>query len=143
MARSRHHTAWAGLLAVAAELSRRSYNASITLGNTPALDLICTSPAGVPFAVQVKSASTKTWVPIQQQWLEAAPRADLYLAVVFIPRDLALPPEFHILTQAEACTFYARQRRVRRNGMPYKPGWTGLAWADVSPSRSMWAKLPA
>ena len=34
MTRSRHHTAWAGAFAVAAELSRREYDAAITVGNS-------------------------------------------------------------------------------------------------------------
>ena len=71
MKRTSHYTAWAGLLALAAELSRRGYDAAITLGNTPSLDLICSSPSGTPFTVQVKSLSAANWVLIQKAMLKA------------------------------------------------------------------------
>ena len=56
--RSTQHTGAAGTLAVASELSRRGYDAAITLGNTPTLDILCSSPDGTPFTVQVKSVSS-------------------------------------------------------------------------------------
>jgi hypothetical protein len=142
MERARHYTGWAGLLAVAAELSRRGYDASITLGNTPALDLICSSPAGEPFKVQVKSASGPNWVRIQKALLEATPKIDLFLAVVLVPKDTRRPFEFYILTHSEACDLYGKQRRTRLDGRPYKPGFEGLSWGDVRPYVSRWDKLP-
>lgn len=42
-------------MAVASELSRRGYAAAITLANTPRIDILCSSPSGTPFSVQVKS----------------------------------------------------------------------------------------
>lgn len=142
MQRSRHYTGWAGLLALAAELSRRGYDAAITLGNTPALDLICSSPGGERFTVQVKSASAANWVRIQRAMLEAKPKTDLFVAVVLVPIATERPFEFHILTHREACELYSRQRRTRLDGQPYKPGFEGLAWSDVRLHVSRWDKLP-
>lgn len=142
MKRSRHYTGWAGLLGVASELSRRSYDAAITLGNTPALDLICSSPAGQRFTVQVKSNTTKTWVRIRKSMLEADPQPDLFFAIVFIPADPALPFEYFILTSAEVHEAYRCQAKTKRDGKPYKPGFEGIGWIDVKPHPGGWEKLP-
>jgi hypothetical protein len=142
MGRSRHHTGWAGALAVAAELSRREYDAAITLGNTPTLDLICSSPGGVPFKVQVKSVTSGNWVLIRKSFLEDEPKLDLFLAVVLVPARVSEPFEFHILTHEEASRSYTAQRRVRRDGQPYRGGMEGLAWTAVRQHRNQWNKLP-
>jgi len=141
--RSRHHTAWAGALAVAAELSRREYDAAIALGNTPTLDLVCSSPGGTPFKVHVKSVASPNWILIQKSMLEnPSPSSTLYFAVVLVPSDPNKPFAFHVLTHKEVCALYAQQRRVRRDGRPYKAGMEGLSWSDVSRHRDAWHKLP-
>jgi hypothetical protein len=140
--RSRHHTGWAGALGVASELSRRSYDAAITLGNTPALDLICSSSGQKRFTVQVKSNTTKTWVRIRKEALERDPQPDLFFAFVFIPVDSTMPFEYYILTNAEVHEAYRRQVKTKRDGQPYKPGFEGIGWIDVSPHPGGWDKLP-
>ena len=142
MARSTHYTAWAGAFAVAAELSRREYDAAITIGNTPKRDLLCSAPSGEPFGVQVKSARSPNWIPIQKTLLEAVPMRDLYLVVVLVPTDTQRPFEYHILTHMEACDLYSRQRKVKLDGTPYKTGMEGLNWRDVRPHLNRWEKLP-
>lgn len=143
MGRSRHHTGWAGALAVAAELSHREYDAAITLGNAPALDLICASPSGKSFTVQVKSFSAGNWVLIKKSQLEEKHKDDLFFAIVLVPSDDRRPFEFHILTHVEACALYGEQRRVKKDGTPYKPGVEGLAWGQVKPQQDRWDKLPS
>ena len=138
-----HYTGWAATFGVAAELSRRGYDAAITIGNTPTRDLLCTAPSGDTFAVQVKGARSHNWVPIQKALLELGPRLDLYLIVVLTPPDTTSPFEFHVLTHAEAGELYGLQRKVRRDGQPYKGGMEGLAWSDVRPHKDRWDKLPA
>lgn len=130
------------MFAVAAELSRREYDAAITIGNTPKRDLLCTAPSGATFALQVKGARTRNWVLIQRALLEAGPQSDLYLVVVLVPSDTERAFEFHILTHAEACDLYGRQRKVKRDGTPYATGMEGLDWSDVSPHKDRWDKLP-
>lgn len=143
MVRITHYTGWAGTFGVAAELSRREYDAAITIGNTPARDLLCTAPSGDTFAVQVKGARKPNWIPIGRKFLEATPRLDLYLIVVLTPSDTTLPFEYHVLTHAEACELYGSQRKVKLNGEPYKGDFTGLDWPDVRPHRDRWDKLPS
>ena len=142
MNRSRHHTGWAGALAVAAELSRRGYDAAITLGNTPALDLICASPSGKSFTVQVKSLSAWNWILVQRTLLEESPKDNVFFAVVLVPSDLEKQFEFYILTHTEACDSYRQQRKVKKDGTAYKPGMEGLAVGDVKPHNGKWDKLP-
>ena len=142
-ARSKHHTGWAGALAVAAELSRREYDAAITLGNTPALDLICSSPGRTSFTVQVKSLSAHNWVLIRKEHLTGLRRLDLYFVVVVVPNDVSEPFSFHILTHAEVCELYEMQPKKRNDGKPLKPGMEGVAWADVAQYLGRWGKLPA
>jgi hypothetical protein len=64
----------AGTFAVAAELSRRGYDVALTLGNTPSIDVLCASPTGRPFKVQVKSATAANFVPIGQGMAGSAAR---------------------------------------------------------------------
>jgi len=142
MKRSQHHTAWAGALAVAAELSRRGYDASITLGNTPALDLLCSSPAGEPFKIQVKSLSAPNWVLIRKDMLEPPVQKKLFFAVVLVPAEDDRPFEYHLLTHAEVCALRKEQRTVRKDGQLYKPGMDGLSWGRVKPHAGGWHKLP-
>ena len=143
MTRMKNHTAWAGALAVAAELSRRGYDAAITLGNTPALDIICSSPEEKSFTMQIKSLSKANWVLIRKEHLERAPRSDLYFAVVLVTTDDAKPFVFHILTHADVCESYGRQSRVKKDGQPHKSGMEGLAWGEVTPFLNKWDKLPS
>jgi len=142
MSRSRHHTGWAGALAVAAELSRRGYDASVTLGNTPALDLLCVSPSGTQFKVQVKSLTAGNWVLIRKNTFERCPEANLFFAVVLVPEEHERPFEYHIVTHTEACALYRTQRKARLDGQEYKPGMDGLAWGQVKPHKDRWDKLP-
>ena len=143
MTRTPHHTGWAGALAVAAEVSRRGYDAALTLGNTPALDLICSSPEGSTFTVQVKSSSSPNWIRISLKYLECHPAPGLFFAVVLVPIDADLPFAFHILTHREVCALYAKQSRTRRDGVPLKPGHEGIGWADAIKHASRWDKLPS
>jgi hypothetical protein len=143
MGRSKHHTAWAEALAVAAELSRRGYDATLTLGNTPALDLLCASPSGKPFKMQVKSLTTGNAVLIQKPLLEREPQSDLFFAVVIVPASATDPMEFRIMTHQEVVDHWRTMPKVKKDGQPYKPGMDGLNWGIVKPYVGGWGKLPA
>ena len=143
MTRSKHHTAWAGALAVASELSRRGYDAAITLGNTPKLDLVCSSPDGRSFGIQVKSTSSPNWIFVNKSLLESEPRIGLLVVVVLVPPALDRDCEFFVLTHNEAVAAYGAQRRTKMDGQPYKQGNEGLAWSAIKPHRGRWDKLPS
>lgn len=54
MSSKRYQTQWAGQFYVAAELTRRGYIVSFTLGNAPTTDLLARVPEGEAFSVEVQ-----------------------------------------------------------------------------------------
>jgi hypothetical protein len=70
--RRHYQTQWAGQFGVAHELTRRGYLVTFTTGNAPGDDLLCQSPSGVAFSIQVKSLSSKTYF-LYQKSLEENP----------------------------------------------------------------------
>ena len=94
--RKQFFTQWAAQFYAAAELTRRDYLVSLTLGNAPEADLIVRSPGGTHFEVDVKGlALTNPWL-IQ----ERPARPDLYFVLVHLP-PLDAAPEFFIASSAE------------------------------------------
>jgi hypothetical protein len=140
--RSRHYTSWAGVLATAAELSRRSYDVTITLGNTPTTDLLAAAPDGPAFRVEVKSASTPNFVPIQKTVLEGPEHSDLLFIIVLVPRTDEQPFRFFVMTHADVLAAWKKERKVTRSGQPYKAGWEGLSWSAIRSFEGCWHKLP-
>ena len=59
MKRAPAQTGAAAAYAAAAQLAKRRYDVALTVGNTKAVDLLCTVPHGVAFKVQVKGISSK------------------------------------------------------------------------------------
>lgn len=51
----RFQTQWSGQFGVAHEMTRRGYLVSFTMGNAPAIDLLCRSPKDQDFSLQVKT----------------------------------------------------------------------------------------
>ena len=141
--RDRHYTAWAGTLATAGELSRRGYDVALTLGNTPVFDLICHSPAGVDFTVQVKSLSYPNGVNIQKHVLEAPPREKLLFVFCLVPLDNDRPCRFFVMSHQEVRDIWAGVPKLKRDGSVPTPGREGLNWGFVKPHELRWDKLPA
>lgn len=142
MKRPTHYTSWAGVLAVASELSRRRYDASLTLGNTPRTDLICTSPSGHSFRVQAKGTSTPNAVRIQRDFLQGPPQKDLILVVVLVPLETELPYQYFLMTHSEVTAAWSAMPKAKRDGTPHKPGHDGLNWGTVAANLNRWEKLP-
>jgi hypothetical protein len=132
----------AGTFAVAAELSRRGYDVALTLGNTPTIDLLCASPSGRTFKVQVKSASSANFVPIGKDLLEAPPDESLYLFVVLVASTGDVPFRFFILSHSEVVSLWATAPKTKASGEPYAAGWEGFRWPTIQPRESAWGKLP-
>ena len=68
-----HQTQWAGQFGAAHEMTRRGYTIAFTMGNTPNTDLLCKSPKGYAFSIQVKSLSSKTYFLYQESFLTSNP----------------------------------------------------------------------
>jgi hypothetical protein len=151
MARKRQYTAWAAALATAAELSRRSYDVTITFGNTPKVDLLCSVPDGKQFKVQVKGISSRNALFIQKDFLEGTLEPNLFLVIVLLEDNK--PFQFFIMTHAEAqdawrATAYDSTgspvlvKRGQRKGLPTKEGCEGLLWGSFKNHENRWDKFP-
>ena len=144
MKRDRHYTSWAATLATAAELARRCYDATITFGNTPKVDLLAATKEGPAFKVQVKGISKKeNGVWIKKSFFDGQPQRDLFLFIVEVPgQDKKEPFQFFIMTHKESKEAFDSTRKVKRDGTPYKKGNEGLNWKDFKNHKDRWDKLP-
>lgn len=144
MKRDRHYTSWAATLATAAELARRCYDATITFGNTPKVDLLAGTKEGPAFKVQVKGIGKKeNGVWIQKSFFDMPTQQNLFLFIVVVPdQDKKESFQFFIMTHKESQKAYASIRTVKRDGTPYKPGHDGLYQRDYENHKDRWDKLP-
>lgn len=143
MKRQTHYTSWAATLATAAELTRRCYDATITFGNTPRVDLLAAPHGGTAFKVQVKGISGEYALRIQKSFFETPTQHDLFLFIVVVPRENEKSPfKFFIMTHKDAQNAYASLRTVKKDGSPYKEGNEGLTWGVVKEHKDCWDKLP-
>ena len=81
---------------VAAELSRRHYIVSPTLGNAQAADLLCMAPEGKAFAVEIKGLGSPN------AWLVGRPpaRSELYYVFVLVGAERG-DDRFYVMPSAE------------------------------------------
>lgn len=143
-----YRTQWAGQFAVASELTRRDYLGSIPLGNAPVRDLLCLSPKGRTFSVQVKSLSSKGFFPCQRK-LVVGKHTDLYLVFVLIPTRVNKPLEFFVLTHEQFLSAWRREtdeakKKETLRGRPYKQWADGISYKTLSSLGFMdkWRNLP-
>lgn len=117
MKRDRHYTSWAATLATAAELARRCYDATITFGNTPKVDLLAATKGRPAFEVQVKGISGEYALRIQKSFFDMPTQDDLFLCIVVVPdQDKEEPFQFFIMTHKESKEAYASMGTVKRDG---------------------------
>jgi hypothetical protein len=131
-----YHTQWAGQFYVAAELTRRGYYVTFTLGNAPRTDLLAASPKGRTFRVEVKTQATKNFWLIRRHPVEP----DHFYILVFLPKQGC--PEFFILTCAEVQRL--RQEYADRS-IPrgrYRDDLGGLNWTTPQIHKDKWDVLP-
>ena len=119
-----YQTQWAGQFGVAHELVRRGYLVTFTTGNAPDDDLLCLSPSGVAFSVQVKSLSSKsTSFSIRRAcWM---PKPTRFLVFVFVPLDCSKPPEYFVLNNEQL-------RRLEAESKADFAGTGEGAWQNLS-----------
>jgi hypothetical protein len=142
-----YQTQWAGQFGVAHELVRRGYLVTFTTGNARDDDLLCLSPSGVAFSVQVKSLGSKTFFLYQGSLLEA--KQDRFFVFVLVPRNCSKQPEYFVmnymqfmrLTEEEAQIV---QEREKKRGRPYAKFALGIAYSTVVKQdfRNAWGNLP-
>jgi hypothetical protein len=142
MKRATQHTSSAALLATGAELSRRGYDVTFTLGNTRRVDMLCSVPDGRPFKIQVKGISTANAFYIDKSFFEGDTQQDLFLVVVLVPPlDKDPPFRFFILNHADAKNEFSKMPQKKRDGTPIVKDW-GLNWGPVARYEDAWDKFP-
>ena len=134
-----YQTQWAAQFYVAAELTRRGYLVSLTLGNAPVVDLLVLSPAGEHFQVDVKGLASKSFWLIRER--PAPP--DLFFILVHVPSKGG-PPDYFIVpgTVVMAGIATLRKRALDR-GREWIEWGAGLNWGMASPYRDRWDLLPS
>ena len=144
----RHQTQWSGQFAVASELTRRNYLVSISLGNAPIRDIMCQSPKGKSFSVQVKSLSFKGFFPFQSN-LTIKEYPDLYFIFVYIPKRLEQSLEFFIIPHKKLLEVWRKEKeevkkKEKQRGVPYKKWAEGVFYRTLLDSgfRDAWDILP-
>lgn len=145
--RRNYQTQWAGQFGVAHELTRRGYLVTFTAGNAPSDDLLCKSPSGIPFSVQVKSLSSKTYFIYQKSLLEPIPTR--FFAFVLIPRDAFRKPEYFVMNTEQFLCLVEEQERIlkeseERRGRPYAAFSPGINYPVIARHnfRDAWDNLP-
>jgi hypothetical protein len=134
----KYQTQWAGQFYSAAELVRRGYLVSFTLGNAPGTDLHVTSPKGVSFRVECKSMRTRT------TWLfKVKPDdEDRYFVFCFIPSAESIYPSFYVLTNQQALdTIESKKLRVRSQ-RGATSDWSDASFGDIKKFEGLWNSLP-
>ena|SRR5712692_1721321 len=134
-------TQWAAQFLIAAELTRRGYTVSFTMGNhTPYADLQVGAPSGKQFWVDSKGLASKS------AWLlrPKVDRLELYYVLVYLAPlanrpNVRQPDRFFILKQKEAnelISDYAKRHPGDKGTIP------GFGFNDPQSSEDAWHKLP-
>ena len=145
--RRSHQTQWAGQFGVAHELVRRGYLVTFTTGNARDDDLLCLSPSGDAFSVQVKSLSSKTFFPCQGNLLE--PNRTRFFVFVVVPPDYSEPPEYFVLTNEQFIRLDKEQKQYvveleEKLGKRRNNRWPGIKYSILARHnfRTAWDSLP-
>jgi hypothetical protein len=134
----KYRTQWASQFYVAAELTRRNYLVSLTLGNAPVADLLVVSPSGIQFMVDVKGQSTKNFWLIQNR----EPRPDLFFVLVYLPKEAEIPKYF-ILSNKEIMKKRNEYREhIENTSGRYDDKVGGINWTTAFSYEDRWESLP-
>lgn len=147
MATNRHQTQWTGQFGAACELTRRGYLVTLTMGNAPAADLLCKSPNGTCFSLQIKSNSSKNYFLYQKSFLTSD--TALHFVFVLVPAALDRAPEYFVLDNAQFQAIVAEEAEIQREkevqrGRPFKAFSPGINDSTLNRAefRHAWHNLP-
>lgn len=154
-------TQWAGQFGLASELSRRHYVVTFTLGNTTGQDILCCSPEGRKFSIEVKTIKGKTsWLFSERPrgWFEHKPDTDSsgladYYALIYIPTKIDLPMEYYLLKaemlrdayHAQLNFAQAREASGKKPYAAFQPGIDLKVMVEFTKAcecRNQWNLLP-
>jgi hypothetical protein len=142
-----YQTQWAGQFGVAHELVRRGYLVTFTTGNAPYDDLLCLSPAGVNFSIQVKSLGSVNYFPYQKRLEE--PKSTRFFVFVLVPWDCSKLPEYFVLNNIQFLRLAEEEKqrlreREKERGKPFVDIGPGIHYSAVAKHdfRNAWGNLP-
>jgi len=145
--RKNYQTQWSGQFGVAHELTRRGYLVTFTTGNAPAADLLCESPSGAAFSVQVKSLSSKTYFLYQATLLE--PNPSRFFLFVLIPQPVLQRPEYYVVNNQQFLQVVAEQEQIlraseKKRSRPYAKFSPGINYGTLAHHdfQDAWSNLP-
>lgn len=137
----KYQTQWAAQFYVAAELTRRGYLVSLTMGNAPVADLLVVSPKQTTFQIDVKGQSTRNFWLIQRR--EPTECGGLFFVLVYLPKD-SEPPRFYVLSGAELMKRRDEyEQRVKTAGSEYQDNLGGINWSTAFEYENRWKDLPS
>jgi len=146
-----HQTQWAGQFGVAHEMTRRGYLVTFTIGNAPTTDLLCKSPQGIEFSVQVKSLKSKNYFLYQESLLTT--NSNLYFVFVLVPDVIAgndpQPPVYFVLNKKQFLKI-VKEENIRqkaeeeKRGQPFAVFSPGIIFHTLNKDefRNAWHNLP-
>jgi hypothetical protein len=138
----------AGQYFVCAELSRRGAIASLTLGNTPGVDVLATNKDGSKLAfIQVKTTRHRDFDWILGVKDERWSPQDINSFYVFVRYEgVDDLPEYYVAPAAEVSErihreFKAWLKKPGRGGKPHDPKNTVRTWCDRPEYKDKWEML--
>ena len=133
----RYQTQWASQFLVAAELTRRGYLVSLTLGNAPTADLLVVSPSGKHFMVNGKGQSTRNFWLIKRE----SSQEDLFYILVYLPKEGS--PRYFVLSSREMMNERKKyEGHIKARGGSYRDELGGFNWSTAFPYENRWDVLP-
>lgn len=144
-AKEKYCTGMAGEFGVCSELYKRGYEASITMGNYKAVDIIVSPQNGRAQRIEVKTSRNKRKTIVTGFFQKYAspnqiPHPDYWVLVYIDKNDVS---HYYVLTHQEMAT-----EQMRRNGMsqwapiPKNKGVDNVLVRDLSNYESAWNKIP-
>jgi hypothetical protein len=139
MKRQTHQTYAAATFATLAELSKRGFDVSMTIGNTPRTDILCSLPNASALKIEIKGISTANGFYIKKDFFELPEDSRRFLIVVLVPKE---DDEFRyfILSHREAKHEFDKMPKTRKDGRPYEEG-NGLNWGSITNYENLWGTL--
>ena len=134
-----YQTQWSAQFYVAAELTRRNYLVSLTLGNAPETDMLVTSSESENFRIDVKGQRTKNFWRFRKREV----KRDLYYVLVYVPEKIDDPPLFFIAS----CKDLMKERHdykehIMSHSGKYHDQEGGMNWKRAFDYKDRWDKLP-
>ncbi len=134
----KYQTQWTSQFYVAAELTRRGYLVSLTLGNAPKADLLVVSPNEKTFKVDVKGQRNKSFWLIQNR----ESQDNLFFIFVYLSSNLEEQPTFYIMSCHDMLAEREKFKIEKSKRKKYRDELGGFNWSTTKKYQDKWESLP-